>query len=150
MKPFIILLIVFAITVIILRVRRHKYDWPLAGRIAMSAMLLFTAIGHFAFTEGMAMMIPASLPLRVELVYFTGIIEIAAAVGLLLPSLRKTTGWLLILFLVLVLPANIYGALHHVDYQAATFDGNSPSYLWFRVPLQALYIGWVYLCAIRN
>lgn len=150
MKPFIILLAVFTITLIILRVRRHKYDWPLAGRIAMSVMLLFTAIGHFAFTEGMAMMIPSSLPFRVELVYFTGIIEIAAAIGLLLPSLRKITGWLLILFLVLVLPANIYAALHHVNYQAATLDGNGPDYLWFRVPLQIFFIGWVYLCAIRN
>ena len=116
----------------------------------MSAMLVFTAVGHFAFTEGMAMMLPPFIPYKTEVVYLTGLIEMAAAVGLIIPRLRSLTAWLLIAFFMLVLPANIYAALQHVDYQNATFDGQGPGYLWFRIPLQLFFIIWVYLSAIRK
>lgn len=46
----------------------------------------------------------------------TGIIEIAAATGLFIPGLSVVTGWLLIVFFILILPANIYAAVKHVDY----------------------------------
>src|SRR5690606_1992291 len=133
-----------------IKLSRKVYDFAWAGRIAMSAMLLFTAVGHFAFTEGMAMMIPSFVPFKEEMVYFTGLIEIAAAVGLLVPRLSRLTAWLLIAFFILVLPANIYAALQHVDYQNATFDGQGPTYLWFRIPLQLFFIIWVYFAAIRE
>jgi uncharacterized membrane protein len=116
----------------------------------MSAMLLFTAVGHFAFTKGMAMMLPPFIPYKTEIVYLTGIIEIAAAVGLLIPNLREITAWLLIAFFVLILPANIYAAVKQIDYQKATFEGNGLTYLWFRVPLQILFIIWTYLSAIKG
>src|SRR5690606_38325732 len=85
-----------------------------------------------------------------ETVYLTGVVEIAAAAGLLVPRLRRLTAWLLIVFFILVLPANIYAALEHVDYQNATFDGQGPSYLWFRIPLQLFFIIWIYFSAIRQ
>ena len=115
----------------------------------MSVMLVFTAIGHFAFTKGMAMMIPDFMPYKTEVVYLTGVIEIIAAVGLLIPSSRVWTGWALILFFILLLPGNIKAAIDHVDYQKATLDGSGPTYLWFRIPLQLLFIAWTYLSAIR-
>jgi uncharacterized membrane protein len=77
----------------------------------MSAMLLFTAMGHFMFSEGMAMMIPDFIPFKLELVYLTGVFEIVSSIGLLLPKHKVITDWLLIAFFVLVLPANIYAAL---------------------------------------
>lgn len=114
----------------------------------MSAMLLFTAMGHFLFTKGMTMMMPGFIPYKTELVYLTGIIEIIAAIGLLTP-LKLPVAWLLILFFVLLLPANINAALRHVDIQKGSFEGNGPNYLWFRVPLQVLFIVWTYLSSIR-
>ncbi len=116
----------------------------------MGVMLIFTAIGHFRFAEGMAMMLPASIPFRKPLVYFTGVIEVVVGFGLLLPTWRKLHGWLLILFLILVLPANIYASLKQVDYEKATYDGLGLSYLWFRVPLQIFFIVWVYFFAVLN
>lgn len=115
----------------------------------MSIMLLFTSIGHFAFTKGMEMMIPTIIPYKRTMVYLTGVIEICAAVGLLLGSTRELTAWLLILFFILLLPANIYAAMKHVDYQKGTFEGSGVGYLWFRVPLQVLFIIWTYFFAIR-
>lgn len=127
-----------------------KTDCLSAGRIGLAAMLLFTALGHVLFTEGMALMIPDFLPFRKEAVYLTGVLEVAAAVGLLLPRWYKTTGWLLIVFFVLLLPANISAALRHVNYETATFDGPGPAYLWYRVPEQLLFIGWTYFFAVRK
>jgi uncharacterized membrane protein len=92
------------------------------------------------------MMIPGFIPFRPVLVYLTGIIEIAAAIGLLVPRLMVWSGWLLIVFFILILPANINAAIKHIDYQKGTFEGNGPNYLWFRVPLQILLIVWIYFC----
>ena len=128
---------------------KGQVDYLLSGRIAMSTMLLFTAVGHFAFAEGMALMIPGAIPFKKQLVYFTGVIEIAAAICLLIPALQVSTGWFLIVFFIILLPANIYAAIKHIDYQKATYDGPGMSYLWFRIPLQILFIVWVYWFALR-
>lgn len=149
MKPFIVLLIVFGISVLSIKILLNKYDIALSARIAMSAMLLFTAVGHFAFPKGMKMMIPGFIPFKTQMVYLTGIIEIAACIGLLIPGLRILTAWLLIIFFILILPANINAAMKHIDYQKATFDGSGLNYLWFRIPLQILFIVWTYVSSIR-
>jgi uncharacterized membrane protein len=115
----------------------------------MSAMLAFTALAHFAFSSGMAMMLPGFIPYKTAVIYLTGIIEIAAAIGLFVPTVRLLTAWLLLAFFVLILPANIYAAMKHLDYQKGTLDGRGPSYLWVRIPLQILFIVWVYVSTMR-
>jgi hypothetical protein len=50
----------------------------------------------------------------------------------------------------LILPANIKEAIDHVDYQNATFEGKGLSYLWFRIPLQLLFIAWTYFSCIAT
>jgi len=149
MKPFIVLISVFLISLTIIRVSTDDFNYSLAGRIAMSAMLLLTASGHFKFAGGMANMLPSIIPFKKELVLFTGIIEIAAAIGLLIPSLQHLTAWLLIVFFILVLPANISAALRRIDYQNKTTNGPGVHYLWFRIPLQLLFIVWVYFFGAR-
>jgi uncharacterized membrane protein len=116
----------------------------------MSVMLIFTGISHFLFAEGMALMLPGFIPFKKEVIYLTGVIEIAAAAGLLIPRLRKMTAWLLIIFFIAILPANIHAAIHHVNLRTASFDGSGLNYLWFRVPLQILFIGWVYYFGIKK
>ncbi|PWJ59309.1 putative membrane protein [Dyadobacter jejuensis] len=150
MKPLLVLLITFAISMLVLKGIKKEYDMALSARIAMSVMLVFTAIGHFAFTKGMSLMIPAFIPYKEGLVYLTGLFEILLAVGLLIPRLQGPSGWALILFLLLMLPANIYASYHHVNYQTGTFDGPGLAYLWFRIPMQVLWIIWTYLSTLRN
>ncbi|MFV8271561.1 hypothetical protein ACNQGP_16740 [Flavobacterium sp. GT2N3] len=150
MKPLIVLLSVFAISLLTTKIFRRNFEYALSGRIAMSAMLMFTAIGHFAFTKGMSMMLPEFISFKTETVYLTGLVEIAAAIGLLIPNLRIVTGWLLITFFILILPANIYSAIKHIDYQKGTFEGKGLTYLWFRIPLQFLFIVWTYVSTIKN
>lgn len=149
MKPLIVLLLVFVFSLFSTKIFRNNYDFCLSGRIAMSVMLVFTAVAHFAFTKGMEMMLPKFIPFKTETVYLTGLIEIVAAIGLFTPNFRVITAWLLIAFFILILPANIYAAIKHINYQKGTFDGSDLTYLWFRIPLQFLFIGWTYLSAIK-
>lgn len=150
MKPLIVLLSVFVVSLFGIKIFNGNYDFALSGRIAMSVMLVFTAIAHFVFTKGMAMMLPDFIPHKILIVYLTGIIEVAAAIGLFLPNFVVVTAWLLIIFFILILPANIYAAIKQIDYQKGSFSGNGLAYLWFRIPLQVLFILWVFFSAIKN
>ena len=149
MKPLIVLILVFVVSVLALKLIHGKYDFALSGRIAMSVMLIFTAVGHFAFTKGMSLMIPDFVPSRIAVIYITGVIEIAAAIALLIPAWRVPAAWFVIVFFVLLLPANIYAAIKHVDIEKASFNGPGLEYLWFRVPLQILFITWTYISSVR-
>lgn len=150
MKPLIVLLSVFGISLLVTKFFKGNFEIALSGRVALSVMLVFTAVAHFAFSKGMAMMLPEFIPYKTETVYLTGIIEIAAAIGIFIPKFRVIIAWLLIGFFILILPANIYSAVKHVNYQKGTFDGNGLTYLWFRIPLQVLFIIWTYLSSIRS
>lgn len=143
MKPLVVLFITLAIGLLVTKLTGN-YNPTLSAQIAMAVMLAFTAIGHFKFTHGMTMMIPAFIPFKKELVYLTGFIEITAAIGLLVPATRTVVAWLLVVFFILLLPANINAAVKHIDLEKGTFNGPGPKYLSFRVPLQILFIGWVY------
>lgn len=149
MKPLIVLIVTFAISLLTLKISNGRWDYFLSARMAMSVMLLFTALGHFLFTDGMILMIPNSIPFKREIVYATALIEIAGAVGLHIYSVRQLTAWLLILFLLLILPANIKAAIEQINYQKGTFDGYGLKYLWFRIPLQVVFIIWIYLSSIK-
>ncbi len=150
MKPLIVLLAAFGVSLVLLYMMHGQWEVALSGRIAMSLMLMVTAIAHFAFAKGMTMMVPAFIPMKKEIVYLTGVIEIVAAVGLLVPGLYRLTGWLLIVFFVLMFPANIYAAVKRVNYQAGRYDGPGKAYLWFRAPLQLLFIVWTYYSALLD
>ena len=150
MKPLVVLLISFLLFVVCYRVFTGSWEYTWPGNLSMAVMLLFTAIGHFKYSEGMRMMIPEQIPFKLEIVYATGIIECMGAVGLCIPSFRVLTAWLLIVFFVCILPANIYAALKHVDYQQGTLAGPGVAYLWFRVPLQVFFIGWIWYFSLYS
>lgn len=150
MLPLLVLIIAFGLSLLLIRLLKGTYQPAFSARVAMSCMLLFTASGHFAFSEGMTMMLPDFLPYKMAIVWLTGGLEILAAIGLHVRKLRRITGLMLILFFLMVLPANIYAAMQHIDYQEATFEGDGPEYLWFRVPLQLFFILWVYLSAVKR
>lgn len=148
MKPLIVLIAVFVLCLSITALIGNP-EINLSGRIAMSAMLSFTAMGHFKFPEGMAMMIPPLFPARNKIVFITGVIEVLAAIGLLVAPAIKLTGVLLIIFFLLVLPANIYAAAKKVNLEKSDHSGNGIHYLWFRIPEQVFFIAWVYYFAIN-
>jgi uncharacterized membrane protein len=145
MKPLLVLLGTFLITYLTLRWMNGWWDYRLAARIAMAAMLLFTSVAHFVFTTGMEKMMPAFIPFKRGLVYFTGAAEAAGAIGLLLNAWFAFSGLLLTLLLILMLPANIEAARRRINLEkGGTPDGEGLVYLWFRIPLQFFFIAWIY------
>src|ERR1700677_3627039 len=68
-------------------------------------------------------------------VYFTGLCEIAGAVGLLLPRFRSLAGICLILLLIAMFPANAKAAIEHLK-----VAGRPATPLWLRLPLQLVFI----------
>jgi uncharacterized membrane protein len=144
MKPLVVLLLAFVIALLIMKLMKGQWDFVYSGMLAMAVMLLFTSIGHFRFSKGMTMMLPSFLPAKELLVFLTGLIEILAAIGLAVPATRTRTAYFLIIFFVLLLPANIIAAVKGVNIEGGTLDGPGTSYLWFRIPLQALFIAWTY------
>lgn len=111
------------------------------ARLGLSIFFIFTSIGHFIRTEGMAAMLPSSVPYRIELIYISGVLELLGAIGVWIPRLMRLTGFLLILMLIGLLPANVYAAINRVD-----FGGHSagPAYLLVRIPFQLFAIWWTY------
>lgn len=111
-------------------------SWQASARDALSLMLIFTGVSHFTFmTEDFVRMIPPSIPWPRTLVYFTGVCEMAGAVGLLLPEFRRASAYALIAFFLTVLPANIHAARAGV-----TLRGKPATSLWLRIPMQILFI----------
>ena len=117
------------------------------ARVGLSLFFVFTSIGHFISTEGMAEMLPASIPYRIELIYVTGVLELLGAIGVWGPRLKKLTGLLLIVMLVGLLPANIYSAFNRVEFGG---HGAGPVYLLVRVPFQLFAIWWTYFATEQD
>ncbi len=149
MKPILVLITAFFLSIVTLKFVIGSWSLITAGNIAMGIMLWFTAVGHFKFTSGMAMMIPDYLPARNEAVLATGIFEIALGTGLFFHATRNPAGIATICFLLVILPINVYAAIHHVDHEKASYNGKGATYLWFRIPLQLFFIAWAWLFAIH-
>ncbi|OMP78974.1 hypothetical protein [[Flexibacter] sp. ATCC 35208] len=143
MKPLIVLLVTFFLSLIIARLSTGEWSLLFAGNVAMCCMLLLTAFGHFKFTNGMVMMLPPVIPFKTAVVYISGIVEIVLGIMLLFPPTRNIAGNLLIILFIVLLPANIYAASINLNIEMANHEGPGYGYLYFRVPLQLLFIGWV-------
>ena len=84
-------------------------------------------------------MVPPSLPRPNLLVFATGILELAGAVGLLVETTRFWAACGLILLMAAMLPANVSGARRGIEIR-----GHRVTPLWLRVPMQALFIVWAW------
>ncbi|PRD57142.1 DoxX family protein [Sphingobacterium gobiense] len=149
MKPLFVLIGVWLISILVIKLWKSELDYKLSGKIALSVMLLFTALGHFIYAEGMSKMLPHFIPFSMQIIYATAFIEIIAAICIFIPPLRYITGVLLVFFFLAVLPANIFAAVTHLNYETGKYDGPGVDYLWFRIPFQLLLICWTYLSVIK-
>jgi uncharacterized membrane protein len=115
---------------------RWFVKWTDAIRIGLAVMLLFTAGSHFSSLKyDLAAMIPPPLTGALWLIYLTGILEAAGAIGLLMPRARRLAAVGLIALLVALFPANVYAALNGL-----TLGGTAAAPLWIRAPLQLFWI----------
>lgn len=112
-------------------------SWQNAALGALSVLFVFTGVAHFnRMRHDLVKMVPGFIPNPMAFIYFTGICEILGAIGLLIPQVRQTAGIALILFLIVVLPANLKAAREKL-----ALSGRPATPLWLRIPMQALFIG---------
>jgi len=71
---------------------------PIRGRIGILLVFAFTSIGHFIKTKAMSQMLPAWTPMRVPLIYFTGVFELVAAIAIFIPPFSRPAGVVLVFF----------------------------------------------------
>lgn len=109
--------------------------------VPVAAFFVFAGVMHFLRPGFYLRIMPPSLPWHRELVYASGVAEIAGGIGVLVPALRPAARWGLIALLVAVFPANVYSTVHPeaVGLESAT----ARTLLWLRLPLQAAFIAWV-------
>jgi uncharacterized membrane protein len=123
------------------RARRHDFDKQAAAAIGLGILFVFTGIGHFVETEPMSLMLPSWVPARVPLIYATGVLELAIALGFFLPATRTLAAGVAAAVLVLFFPANVYAAINRVPMGSHEWG---PIYLLIRAPLQLLILLWIY------
>jgi len=108
--------------------------------VLMAALYIYAGYMHFARPEWFLVMMPTWMPYPLELVYLSGIAEIAGGVGVLIPQTRKLAAWGIIALLFAVLPANFHIAIYNVPLMGST---EGPGIFgWIRIPLQILLIMW--------
>ena len=75
--------------------------------IALAGLFLTSGAMHFVKPEPFEAMVPTRLPSRRALVYASGALEIACALGLFVPRTRRVAGLASAALLVAVFPANV-------------------------------------------
>jgi uncharacterized membrane protein len=116
---------------------------PLAGPLFLLAGAL-----HFSHTRFYTRIMPPYLPAHRELVYASGVAEIAGGAALLAPSptVRRAGMWWLLATLLAVFPANVHMALHPEDFPDVPGGRRA---LYARLPFQAVF-AWLVVVAGRR
>ena len=102
---------------------------------------------HFIAPQIYVAIMPGFLPSPKVLVALSGVAEILGGIGVSLPLVRRAAAWGLIALLVCVFPANI----HALSTGMVIASHALPLWmLWLRLPLQPLFIAWVYYACLRE
>ncbi|MGH7728514.1 MAG: DoxX family protein [Candidatus Binataceae bacterium] len=112
MAPLVVLLVSFAVFATLGAAGVGVFvPWPAALRFALLVMFLVTACAHFTKSRAdLVRMVPPAFPNPELLVTLTGVLELAGAIGLLLPATRPAAALGLIVLLLALFPANIHAA----------------------------------------
>src|SRR3954469_5629403 len=114
------------------------------ARALLGLTFVSTGVLHFLRPRMYEAMMPRYLPAHRELVYASGVAEIAGGAGVLHPRTARGAGWWLIATLVAIFPANVEMAVH-----SERFKRIPTPLLWARLPLQGALIAWVHKAATR-
>jgi uncharacterized membrane protein len=104
-------------------------------------LFVFTGTMHFVIPKVYESIMPDYLPAHRQLVYASGVAEIAGGLGAMNERTKRAASWLNIATLLAVFPANLNMALHPERYPDVPGGRTS---LLMRLPGQALLIAWAY------
>ncbi|GIJ08811.1 DoxX family membrane protein [Micromonospora andamanensis] len=111
--------------------------WHPALRVGLALMFVTTGIVHFVGVRrrDLIAMVPPRLPRPELLVTVTGVLELAGAVGLLVPATARWAAVGLALLLLAMFPANISAARRRL-----TLAGRPVTPLGIRTVLQVVFL----------
>ena len=110
----------------------------------LATFFLLAGSLHFLRPRPYVAIVPDALPRKREIVFASGVAEIAGGAGVLPPRTRRLAGWWLIATLIAIFPANVNMAVN-----ADRFRAIPEPLLWARLPLQGVLVAWVWRVAVR-
>jgi uncharacterized membrane protein len=128
------LMITLALCVLVGRGGLSSFGWKQwALRVGVALPLLASGPLHFIRTALMATIVPPLFSYRPQLVLLTGGLELAGAIGLLLPRFTPLASACLAVLMIAIFPANVYGANQ-------TVGGLHMPSVSVRLAMQVIYI----------
>lgn len=100
---------------------------------------IFSGVRHFIDPDFYVKLMPPYLPLHLELVYLSGVVEILLGLLAAVPRWRAYAAWCVIAMLVAFMPVHIHMVANPELYPEVPEIG-----LWIRLPVQALFMLWAY------
>ena len=115
------------------------------ARVFAGPVMFVAGLNHFLNPGFYESIMPTYMPAHTEFVYASGAAEMLGAAAVMYPHTRRVGGWFLIAVLLGIFPANLHMALNTEDYASIP-----PWALLARLPLQVLFIYWVWLAAVSE
>jgi uncharacterized membrane protein len=110
--------------------------WQPALRVGLALMFVLTGLAHFGGRrKELIEMVPPRLPRPDLLVTLTGVLELAGAVGLLIPATATAAAICLALLMLAMFPANVRAARAQL-----TLGGKPATPLGLRSVLQVIFV----------
>jgi uncharacterized membrane protein len=109
------------------------------SRALLSVILFGAGVMHLVRPSLFLPAMPGYIPWHEFWVAFTGVAEIAAAIGLWVPRVARLTALCLVAYFLAILPAHFHVALNDIP----MFGLGNP-WLWIRIPFQAVFIVWAW------
>lgn len=129
------------------QVTQQAINIKIYASIGLGITFIFFAIGHIVKTQGMVQMLPPWVPLRLQLIYATGLLEFAVGSALFTTKYRELAAKLAIVIFIVFFPANIYAAINSIGLSGHQWG---PNYLLIRAPLQIILIAWAYFLCVKT
>jgi uncharacterized membrane protein len=115
---------------------------PVLLRRLFGPFFMFAGAMHFLRPRWYERIVPPYLPRPREVVYVSGVAEIAGGVATMHPRTRRLGSLWSIATLLAVFPANVHMALNPERYEEGIPGGRRA--LWARLPFQAVFIAWAW------
>jgi uncharacterized membrane protein len=113
-------------------------------RAVMAAFYIAAGVLHLSAPADFVRIVPDFVPWRAGVVFATGLCEIAGAIGLMTPPLRRASGVALAAYAICVFPANIKHAIDMIPV------GGLPQSWWYhgpRLAAQPVLVWWALFCS---
>jgi uncharacterized membrane protein len=115
-----------------------------AMRWIIAVLFVAAGIAHIAVPDKLLEITPSWVPFAPQVIFLTGVFELAVSAALFARSLRYAAGIAMAIYAVCVWPANFKHALDGID---LPYIANSWLYHGPRLAMQPVIIWWALYCA---